>query len=87
MAATCSSSVVAVMAWHHGPLAGAPRSRANGEEYPRLVRDLDRSVPARRARFAAAAMPTARSHGATVPSVASVVCTRLSLASFLTVKC
>jgi len=60
---TCSPSVVAVtvMAW---PLAGAPRSRANGEEYPRLVRDLDRSVPARRARFAAAVFPVGDASGA-----------------------
>ena len=43
---TCSPAVVAVtvMAW---PLAGAPRSRANDKVDLRLVRDADRSVPAR----------------------------------------
>ena len=30
------------MAWRPAALASAPRSRANGEEYPRLVRDPDR---------------------------------------------
>ena len=90
---TCSPAVVAVtvMAW---PLAGAPRSRANDKVYLRLVRDADRSVPARhrpkldsrRRRSSSSAMSAAHGAGVALRPVA-VACVRSSLLPFLTVRC
>jgi len=73
---TCSPSVVAVtvMAW---PLAGAPRSRANDKVDLRLVRDADRSVPARHRprldRFATAVFTVGGGRGGGWPAVPSAM--------------
>jgi len=73
---TCSPAVVAVtvMAW---PLAGAPRSRANDKVDLRLVRDADRSVPARHRprldRFATAVFTVGGGRGGGWPAVPSAM--------------
>ena len=73
---TCSPAVVAVtvMAW---PLAGAPRSRANDKVDLRLVRDADRSVPARHRprldRFATAVFTVGGGRGGGWPAVSSAM--------------
>jgi hypothetical protein len=65
---------VTVMAW---PLAGAPRSRANDKVDLRLVRDADRSVPARHRprldRFATAVFTVGGGRGGGWPAVPSAM--------------
>jgi len=62
------------MAW---PLAGAPRSRANDKVDLRLVRDADRSVPARHRprldRFATAVFTVGGGRGGGWPAVPSAM--------------